>query len=354
MSGQFCLPLKPRTGNTGALVSCARIDCLEFSLFGFSWERIVSDFLQLNPSEFTLKEVGLRGYPFRVQRGHVQVLWSQDPGRPVKTLISGQGMDEIGVDGIDLVRHVLRSNDSALKPVKTCISQIHLALDDKSGSITPELVNDCILNGNLVTRLRTARKIVGYGLDSDCPRYSGETWYIGSFGGDRLVRCYDKQAERIAAGEDDPGPWYRFEIQARRKCADVLARTLAKEGLCGSGGILRGIIDFRERDNDQQDRRTPLDWWMTFCDGLDVIRTGVKKIPQTLERVCRWLEHSVSRRLSEVRSLLGNEWLSQLIRIGENKIIASDLESMRIQLGVEPKFLIGARLFSDYSTNSPF
>ena len=354
MSCQFSLPLTPRDGNTGALISSARLDCLEFSLFGVDWQKIVSDFLHLDPSLFVQKQVGLRGYPKRVQYGHVQVLWSNDKDRPVKTLISGQGMDEIGVDGIELVRHVLRHNDNAFSPVKTCISQIHLALDDRSGGITAELIDDCILGGYLVTRLRSARKISGYSLDDDVPIATGSTWYIGAFGADRLVRLYDKQAERIAAGQDDPGPWFRFEVQARRKCADVLARTLAREGLSGSCGILRGILDFREKDNDNESRRTPLTWWMDFCDGLEIIRTGVKKIPQTLNRVCKWLERSVSRRLSEVRSLLGNDWLTQLIRVGENKIDGSDLLSMSLPLGVDPAYLGGGRLFADYAIGSPF
>jgi len=344
----------PRTGNTGALVSIALIDCLEFSIHGAAWQTIVSDFLQLDPNEFARMQVGLRGYPNRVQRGHVQILWSDDHDRPVKTLISGQGMDEIGVDGLELLRHVLRWNDGALKSVKTCVSQIHLALDDRSGFVSAGLIDDCILSGCLVTRLRKARKIVGYELGSDLPQYAGETWYVGSFNGDRLVRLYDKQAERIAAGEDDPGPWYRFEVQARRKCADVLARTLAREGLGGSGGILRGIIDFREQDNNQQDRRTPFSWWMTFCDGLVPIRTGVKKVAQTLEKACRWLERSVSRRLAEVRAILGDRWLNDLIKSGEKKTDQGVISAMSREYDLSPEWLGLRRLNVDCSGYCPF
>lgn len=168
---------------------------------------------------------------------------------------------------------------------------------------------------------------------------SGETWYLGSFDSDRLVRCYDKQKERIAEGEDDPGPWYRFELQARRKYANVLALALAAEGIAGAGGILRGVIDFREKDDDRSNERTPCGWWMSFCDGLDIIRTGVGKSPMTLERIASWLQKSVSRRLAEVRAVLGNGWLEDLLRYGETRTDQGVITALCQQMHIQAEYL---------------
>lgn len=353
---QIGLPLDaPRAGNTGALISSAKVDCLEFSLYSLSWERIAGLFLKLDPGEFEHKETGLRGYPFRVQRGHVQILWaSEHEKRPVKCLISGQGIDEIGVDAVELIRHVFRHNNGNDNQVKNCISQIHLAIDDFSGKINAELVNDAIMSGKLVTRFRECQRIDGFRFDDGLPVSKGQTWYLGSFKGGRLVRCYDKRQERIAAGEEDPGYWYRFEIQARKQCATELARALVVEGLDGAGGIMRGIIDFRENDNEQADRRTPCDWWMMLCDGLVAVRTGVKKSTATLEKIARWLSHSVSRRLAEVRAILGDTWLNQLLKDGERKTDQGTIATMAREFHVDPCYLGLGKLDVEYSGYCPF
>jgi hypothetical protein len=360
MSDQFFLNFDaPRSGNTGALISSARIDCLEFSLYGFDWQTIVRRFLCLDPSEFETMSTGLRGYAYRVCRGHVQLLWSDaSQGRPVKCLISGQGMDEIGCDGVYLIREVLRANDASFKQVASPITQLHLALDDRSGSITAELVNDCITSGLLVSRFRESQRIDGFQFRNDgdtrMPMYKGQTWYLGSFKGDRLVRCYDKRMERIASGEPDPGPWYRFEIQARKKSATPLAVALAREGLSGSGGIIRGIIDFRELDDENESRRTVCDWWLKFCDGLVAVRTGVKKSSASLVKITKWLERSVSRRLAEVRAVLGDLWLNDLMRIGESKTDQGSISCLAAEACISPRYLGFGRLNMDDCGFVPF
>jgi hypothetical protein len=286
-------------------------------------------------------ERGLRTYPYRVRRGGVQCLWASEcEKRPVKILISGQGIDELGVDAVDVVRSVLSYNAKSFAPVKVPITQIHLAIDEREGLITSGLVNDCILSGLLVTRFKKCQRISGFEIQAGSSLDDlGETWYIGSFGSDRLVRCYDKRLERIAAGEDDPGPWYRFEVQSRKRYAMALASAIAVEGLESSGGILRGIIDFREADNDDAERRTPLAWWVSFCDGLCAIRTGVSKSPESLQKIVTWLEKSVSRRLAEVRAVLGNGWLNDLIRNGEKRTDQGVIASLSREAFIDPEFM---------------
>lgn len=53
-----------------------------------------------------------------------------------------------------------------------------------------------------------------------CPGPSGEdtgTVYLGARSAEVKARVYDKRCERIARGEDDPGPWLRIELTVTSK-----------------------------------------------------------------------------------------------------------------------------------------
>lgn len=326
---------QPRVGNTGAQISiCTLVDNLEFLVSGQTWEQVAGDWLGIPASEFEHQHKGMRGYPCRVRYGGIQILYgSEVVEKPhVKVLISGEGMTQICTDVALLLRRIMSESPNVKYPV----TQIHLALDDKTGTLDSARMLSA-MHENAVTTMKTSQVINGFRKQEGSWVDGGQTIYYGSFQGDRLLRFYDKRLEQFSKTGTDPGhDWYRCELQARRKYATKIAAVLVEQGLEKIPAIIRGVVDFREPDNENNSRRSVCPWWETVTGGSEPLKTGVPKAVDCLNRAVKWLENVVSRTLAEVAAVLGDDALDRIFRAGNVKMDETRLQKFSMAAGDRP------------------
>lgn len=320
------MTLAHQTGSTGALITAhnsVKLDWLDFKIFGRSAHEVVKDVLNLDPSLFTDSGRGMRGFPCMIEYQSIKVLYDvHRPERGVKVLLSGQGLDEVGRDALELLTIAFDGWDGK----KQVVSRLDLAVDDREGVLNKCVIEHAMKNGRCVSPFATFRPLhLEYDLSTGDLLNTGWSWRLGSTGGDRFLRIYDKQLEQLSKGLGDPGHWLRFELQARKGCAMSLAKELLFSGFEGAGAILRGVCDFRDNDNDVSTRRTPSAWWLDFVGNLEPVKTGVKRITKSLDQKLAWLSRAASKTLAQVAVVFGSQEIGRLLEMGKAKINLSEL-----------------------------
>lgn len=302
--------LAPRPCNTGVQIQkhpSLKIDWLEMTLKGVSPDVVICDYLLLGFDQFVESERGMQGYPCMMTYGKVKVLYdSVRDYRGTKIILSGQALDEVGQDAIEIIRLGVSAGAS--------FARVDLALDDRSKFLSFDELETLVSTGYAVTSFSSyeIRK----------PRSTSDNSLLGrsiqwaSSSSERMLIAYDKQLERIARGEDDPGHWIRFEGRWYKRAAKNLAVKLASGGLSIGGGLIRGLVDFRDKNTTRTDTRQAMQWWLDFTESPDLIRTGVKKKPTSIEQKLQWISEQVKKPLAQVASFFGPEMLNQIIRDG--------------------------------------
>jgi DNA relaxase NicK len=154
----------------------------------------------------------------------------------------------------------------------------------------------------------------------------GWTFYMGSFGSDKLYRFYNKSVE--SNGEIDS---YRLEGQYRDGNSQVIFRHLVEQPKNDSSflqdvaSIVCSCIDFYTGDKDNKER---LDWWENFRKMIKAsdLKLGCGRSKTTLERSFEWLEKSVVRTLATVEMFYEQtgqdfgEFLNASLELGRTKI----------------------------------
>lgn len=128
----------------------------------------------------------------------------------------------------------------------------------------------------------------------------GWTFYMGSFGSDKLYRFYNKSVE--SAGDIDS---YRLEGQYRDGNAAVIFNHLVlqpKDDVCFLQDIASIVCSHIDFYTGEKENKVRLDWWQDFLDLLKSshLKLGSGRSKTTLERSFEWLEKSVIRTLATV------------------------------------------------------
>jgi len=312
-TGQSLLDLSAPTCDTGAQIPApcySNIDWLEFRFVkkDLSLSVLASDFLGLDFDLFDETGKGMHGYPCVNAFGSIKIL--SDPHRAergIKVILSGESLEQVKIKPFDIVVKVLESGGK--------FSRFDLALNDRGGFLDMGQIQKSILNGEAVSHFERGRPYQEYCLKTGEP-VGGKTWYLGSASSLRQIRFYDKRAEQIDKGKDDPGQWVRAELQARKDAAHLLALKLAEQGMSAAPGIIRGVVDFRELGNDKTTRRVPLAWWDSFLLGVEVVRTGLGKSPKTIQKTLSWFSRQCSKSLGQILCLCGPEVIQKMIQHG--------------------------------------
>ena len=307
---QLTIDSAPRSCNTGAHISCApslKIDWLEMTLRGFRTDEIICDYLGLCETQFAAAERGMQGYPNMLTYGQVKVLFnSYSDEKGVKVILSAQALDEIAADAISIIK---KGVDSA-----ATFARIDIAMDDRNGLLQFEEIETLCLTGYVVTNF-TQYDI----LKPRCTKTNdliGRSVRWGSPSSERKVICYDKQLERINKTGEDPGHWIRIEGRWYKRSAKRLAEEIAQNGLENGGAVIRGLIDFREKTNDNTTRRQPMQWWVEFTNAPEIVRTGLKKLATSIQRKSEWLMTQIRKPLGQVAAYFGPDHINAIIRDG--------------------------------------
>jgi len=172
----------------------------------------------------------------------------------------------------------------------------------------------------------------------------GWTFYMGSFGSDKLLRLYDKSVE--SNGELD---CYRLEAQYRDTTCNSIVTWLVmaesdKKYLQVIGNIVVNSLDFYSGKEGKEDFERCV-WWQEFRDKLDAsdIKVVSGRAKTSIEKTVDWIEKSVERSLATVEEYvlaLGQdftEWLYARLESGREKIRDPHralVKSALLQLGV--------------------
>lgn len=301
----------PRTCNTGALSpsdsqSEVKVDWLEFTIKGISPSRMCQ-ILGLDFALFSAAEYGMQGYPDMAEYGKVKLLWSDlKPARGCKVILSAVGLDQVGVDAIDLIKAAVLLDAS--------FSRIDLALDDTSGAVTIDTVIESVNAFEDVNRFTQVE--IRQPIDRRSKGFAGRSVYWGKPSSSRQVVFYDKEIEQFRKTGEETGPWLRCEVRWKKRAAKLAAWQLANFGMQQIIPLICGVIEFRNNDNVKTERRTICDWWHQWTGDIFPVKTGVCKVVKTIEEKAAWLGRQMSKTIGQVAALLDGETILEMIRAG--------------------------------------
>ena len=186
------------------------------------------------------------------------------------------------------------------------VKRIDIALDDRMGILSQKTMLDAALEGNIMSRFKNKNNptYIGNGAHNE-----GLDWtlYFGSKGGKAMVRVYNKSAER---GLSSDMHWVRIEAEFRREKAQAVASELIRSYTAGTCvGIVRGVIDFRDKDTaTRATNRKLLPWWAEFTGDCEIVRhSAVRNDTPTIEGVMDAVREQWGPYLTAIREKLGDE-----------------------------------------------
>ena len=288
------------------------VDWLTFSVKEKEPEKVIREYLGLDPGLFQEMGYGLLGYNRVLRFSDICVCYEgrensffQDMG--VCVSMSGNGcrtletMSKLSPPGgeqaaesafLELFRR-LSADESAN------ISRIDIACDDREGILDMEQIVEKVRSNELNSRMTKRSIVVSY----DGTQRSGSTVYIGAPSSDFRVRIYDKALE-----EGSEGHWVRVELVMRHKNANAFVEQLLTAPSVGAlaAQVINDKFSFIERDDSNITRCTVCGWWLNFVEELDSVRLVARCVIQHgVERISNWLENQVGPSLAVIFQTLG-------------------------------------------------
>lgn len=271
------------------------------------------------PLEWDAEQRGMHGYNVLRQHGYAKVLyWGAAAGMGTHVQLSSQAIAQLVAEGIaegpsELLAYVV---DRGFR-----VSRLDVAIDDRRGLVTRELIDEALVRGALVTRYRGNRPVGTRKIGSG--EYDGWTFYLGAPTSDSQMRIYDKAAEQKRTAE---GPWVRFELQFRDDKARSAAAIWRAEGSAGLAEVVAGYIRFVEPNPDDanKSRWRMASWWAALLGTIRTRRVGIPPVVPTLQSTKRWLETQVSPALAMVVEAASGDvgYLYALLEQGRGRLRA--------------------------------
>ena len=248
--------------------------------------------------------------------GSGRVAWSPDrPEMGYHVVLGGRALAEVDdVAPLIGIVHELGGH----------ITRCDVARDDRTGALDMATVREACELGNFTSRFKGHSILQETKHTTAGPVAGGVTVYFGSRVSDCFVRFYDKRQERIAAGDDDPGPWLRLEYEFKRDKADKVARLIVAQSWDTLAGIMLGYITFRDPvESDSNRRRWPVAaWWSEFMAGVAKV-TGffAQETKRTLGDVVAWLRNQVAPSIALLLAATGGDLgeITELAREGRTR-----------------------------------
>lgn len=162
--------------------------------------------------------------------------------------------------------------------------------------------------GQTVTRAEKSRLIVDYDT-------GGLSLYLGSRKDSRrLVRFYDKAAERAAKGEIcELETWTRCEVEFKQEHAQTAVNYLL-EGQ-DPKDLFLSSVDFRETDNEKTERRTPLQWWRDWVQTAQKVTFPVRKAAASVADSMSWAIQQCAPTFAWLSAYMGNtDWIIEMVQ----------------------------------------
>ena len=297
------------------------------------WAVTVTKWLRLDDAKWQ-SGPGRYFYTKRLAQEHIEVLYAgMQPGMGIHVQVSGQGcraLEQAGrvTDWAQFFQEIWNEGGK--------ITRLDVALDDHNGMLDMAQIYAAWLAGHAAAHYRTAQPVMpkvtlGSGHDAlDRP----QTLYFGDpRQGDSGIRIYDKQAEQIAKGQPDPGPWIRVELVMKDRQTTAFVNAVKDKGRSladAVAGAIRAKLDFKAfNPNDGNKRRwATVDWWARFLGTAQDLPLAPKTATRSITEKWQWLERQASRSLAIVSMAHDNHGsiLNHLLMAGAEKLTARDRE----------------------------
>lgn len=305
-----------------------KIDWLEFTINDFDAESVCHGYCRIPFKKWKCEDYTIQGFELLYTYGTAKILFSPSKKKkPVKVILSSTALDQIGLDALKIIE--LADRDGAI------FRRIDIALDCRSDLLDLDTIGEAIRNGQAIHRFR--RITPRQDLNSKLEKIT-DSWTFGSSKGKRMIVIYDKRLERIDRGKDDPNHWVRIEGRWKSSTAKIVAKTILRLGRLDAGYLL-GIIDFRENNHSEIEKRTRCAWWSEFVGQCEPVATGEKRNPATIKKKVEWVRDQICTTIAQVYVSEGMEFIKNVIRRGIQK---TDRE--------EWGRLFGVQMTEDYHT----
>lgn len=296
------------------------IDYLGFTITAPMYVDDVIKFMGFEPNLFAEMPKGSDGYKHmrKCPSNGIAVLYDGTENMGIHVNVTGQGIAPL----LESFKETLATDtpfgkgyDFWEETVLSCFfkevleighfSRIDTAIDDKGSKYyTPQELDSCWHNGEIVTKFRSERIFK----DSDAPNHcSGCTTYFGSRSSSLMLRIYDKQLEQnknLKSTDEDyiHSPWIRWELEFKKERANEFAKQLVNCDGQGIGSLVMGVLYYYFRivqfDDSNRSRCSNTEKWNDFVQSVEKLRLCVPKREKTLFDKELWVESQVSPTLS--------------------------------------------------------
>jgi len=214
-------------------------------------------------------------------------------------------------------------------------TRVDIAFDDKVGLLDMRTMFDAFQAGDYTSRYRHKPDYFG------SMETGGLTFYLGSPRSDSQLVIYDKFAERVNNGHADQVEglthWVRVELRLRRERANEAAKALLEKGQdvwSYFAGVLRGMLDFKERGFDSNKTRwDTVPWWDAFLGFAAKARLTVEAKVRTLDDKKQWAFGQWARTLAMFERAMGFDkawaFLYEVAQEGHEKLSPRDEQFLR-------------------------
>lgn len=222
------------------------------------------------------------------------------------------------------------------------ITRMDHTIDDYSKQLSIKYIHDSKLTGEMVSRVTT----IGYGTKHRGSKVSYECATLGSRTSQLFSRIYDKFVE--SGGKINS---IRWELEFKADFAVVsfnyifnrafpyLLNPFRQFDFSADGyraailAILKSRFDFRDPSTSAQKwRRSPSQWWVSFCEGIQAASVSVPKPIPSIDKTITWVTESVSTSLNLLVKYFGDDFpdfLAGVIDYGETKLTPKHLAILR-------------------------
>lgn len=332
------LAVQPPPTNRGAERTRALVDWLGFTMHGRTMDEVL---LLLGPGDWQDAERGGMGYVECRFRGDARVYSGGAVGMGIHVEVSGQGcrqLEEAGVLDVPCpelgVMGGWRGYLSDLIEAGAKLTRLDVAIDDREGLLSLNVIEQAIKEGCVVSRFRQGRLYVDY--DFSEGRSCGTTAYFGSPQSQMFVRMYNK-AEQLMLDAH----WVRVEIQARASRAAQLAEAIIAHGMGCVASVLRNYIDIKEASATDSNRRrwSTVGWWDAFLDAADKLALTVAPAAKSLGEVADRFKRQYGATLAMLATVqsFGKRFLDECILDGASRWRAKHVDMMRAAVEAEER-----------------
>lgn len=308
------------------------IDWLTFSVKDSTADKVIKDFLGLNPELFRPEGYGLMGYQRMKHFNHIMVCYDAVENDFFKNQGVCVSMSGAGCRAFETLSSFSKSVDnSGLKssafPVlfsllgaglvdkKVNVSRLDLACDDRKGYLDMETLVEKVRRNEINSRISKRTVMQQF----DGLERSGATVYLGAPSSDFRVRIYDKALEQEKPEEH----WIRVEMVLRSKHACSFIQAFNESDHVGilAAQIANGKFSFIERDDTNISRCSVCSWWLAFLDELESLKLVCRETTQhSVDKVCDWLELQVSPSLAIILKTFGFGKIYELALSGAERL----------------------------------